>query len=122
MPTLELILPYPPTTNHYWRHVGNKVLISLSGRHYRSNVQKLLLLQRVKPIEGRLAVEVDVYPPDARRRDLDNIQKSLLDSLKHGGAYLDDSQIDDLHTRRCEKVLDGKVVVRIRELDIPEVR
>jgi hypothetical protein len=29
----------------------------------------------------------DLAPPDRRRRDIDNVQKPLLDALQHGGAY-----------------------------------
>ena len=30
--TLELELPWPPSVNHYYRHVGPRVLISRDGR------------------------------------------------------------------------------------------
>jgi hypothetical protein len=35
---LTLVLPWPPTTNTYYRSVGGKVLISRAGRAYRENV------------------------------------------------------------------------------------
>ena len=41
----------------------------------------------MKPLSGNLSVAIDMCPPDRRRRDVDNIQKSLLDALMHGGAY-----------------------------------
>jgi hypothetical protein len=67
----------------------------------------------VRPIAGRLAVTIDVHPPDRRRRDLDNALKALLDALQHGGAYHDDAQIDDLHIRRGACVSGGRVCVRL---------
>lgn len=111
---LTLELPYPPSVNHYWRNFKGRVLISREGRDYREAVRWALLAQRVVRQVGRLAVEVDVYPPDNRRRDLDNTQKGLLDSLAHGGAYSDDSQIDQLVLTRCEVTRGGRVVVRIK--------
>ena len=33
----------------------------------------MAILAGVKPLSGRLDVQVDVYPPDNRRRDLDNL-------------------------------------------------
>jgi Holliday junction resolvase RusA-like endonuclease len=44
---------------------------------------------------------------------VDNIQKSLLDALMHGGAYHDDSQISKLTIERREVFPGGKVLVRI---------
>ncbi len=69
-----------------------------------------------KPLAGKLAVEVEIYPPDNRRRDVDNIQKALLDALQHGGAYVDDSQIVKLSLEKHEPLPGGRTVVKIREL------
>lgn len=110
---IAIELPYPPTVNTYWRHVGRKVLISRKGREYRDTVGVLLMANRVRCQAGRLCVEVDVYPPDERTRDLDNILKALLDSLGHGRAYDDDSQIDQIVLTRIATVKGGGVVVRI---------
>ena len=46
----------------------------------------------------------DFYPPDRRRRDLDNLQKSLWDAIQYGGGYRDDSQIKDFecHMARAD--------------------
>ena len=38
----------------------------------------------IKPLTGKLVVDVEVFPPDNRRRDIDNVQKALLDALEHG--------------------------------------
>ena len=116
---MELELPFPPSVNHLWRRVGCRTLLSREGRAYRQRVQKLLAMPGRMPIEGRLAVTIEVHPPDRRRRDLDNLQKALLDSVGHAGVYRDDSQIDDLHIRRRECVPGGRVRVRVEPLDPP---
>lgn len=72
---------------------------------------------RVTTIDARLAVVVDLYPPDKRRRDVDNICKALLDAMQHAGVYEDDSQIDDLHIRRRDVVPPGRVVVQITAME-----
>lgn len=113
---LELNLPYPPSINHYWRRVGARTLISRGGRVFRQAVCSILAAYAVKPLNGPLAVEVQVHPPDKRRRDVDNVQKALLDALQHGGAYVDDSQIVRLAIEKREPVEGGKTIVRIREL------
>ena len=62
---------------------------------------------------GDLFVSIDVWFPDRRRRDLDNLTKSTLDAIQHAGVYEDDSQICDLHIRKCGLKAGGEIVVRI---------
>ena len=112
---LHLELPYPPSINHYFRHLGSKVVISRRGRAFRVRVWWLLRTMRVRPMTGELAVVVDVFPPDRRRRDIDNVQKALLDALQHGGLYEDDSQIVKLDIERRGCVSRGRTIVRIQE-------
>ena len=112
---IELELPYPPSVNHYYRNVGPRTLISREGRRYRDRVGAILASLNIRPFLGPLVVRVEVYPPDRRRRDLDNLQKSLWDALQHGGAYLDDNQITKFTVERCQSTPDGKVIVRIEE-------
>lgn len=92
-------LPYPPSVNRYWRRVGNKTLISKEGRTYRERVITIMRACRIPSAVGYLAVTVDLYPPDRRRRDIDNTMKALLDAMAAGGAYEDDSQIKELTIR-----------------------
>jgi Holliday junction resolvase RusA-like endonuclease len=110
---IEVELPFPPSVNHYYRHVGPRTLISRKGRRFRENVTLVLAALGVRPLDGPLDVEVDVFPPDRRRRDIDNVQKALLDSLQHGGAYEDDSQIVRLVIEKREVFPGGRVIVTI---------
>jgi len=118
--TAKLSLPYPPSVNHYWRRVGPRTLISREGRTFRKNVCALLGGggPRQPPYGGRIALAMDAFPPDRRRRDLDNLQKSVCDALEHAGLYKDDSQIDLLLTRRGEVVPNGNLVVRLMALPL----
>lgn len=114
---VEYELPYPPSVNHYWRHVGARTLISRGGRAFRANVCSILAASGVTPLVGPLAMEVMVHPPDRRRRDIDNVQKALLDALQHGGAYADDSQIVKLSIEKGDPVKGGKSLVRIKVVE-----
>jgi len=117
---LTLSLPYPPSINHYWRHVGYRTLISREGRTFRRNVCALLGGggPRRPPAGGRIALCMDAFPPDHRRRDLDNITKAVLDALQHAGVYEDDSQIDLLIIGRQTVVPDGRLDVRVMDLPL----
>ena len=97
-----LIIPFPPSVNRIWRSVGGRVLLSRDGRAYRDAVAREWLLARLQGHGTRpLAVDIQAWMPDNRRRDLDNLQKASLDALAKAGAFSDDSQRVDLRIRRA---------------------
>ena len=114
---LQFDLPYPPSVNHYWRRVGARTLISRQGRAFRERVCSLLALKRLHPLDGWLKVHLQIYPPDRRRRDVDNIQKPVLDALQHAGVYHDDFQIVSLRTDRMQPVQDGRLEVTVTQVN-----
>tara|TARA_R110000824_G_scaffold82382_2_gene206462 strand:- start:2934 stop:3233 length:300 start_codon:yes stop_codon:yes gene_type:complete len=75
-----------------------------------------------KTLTGRLAVRVEGYAPDKRKRDVDNWNKAILDSIEHSGlVFLDDNQVDHLETIRREVVpRAGFVVVSIAVLEFED--
>ena len=114
-------LPWPPTLNHYWRRVGARTLISQSGREYRRAICGLLAGgrgPRKPPAGGRIALAMDAFPPDRRRRDLDNLPKAVQDSLAHAGVYEDDSQIDLLIVRRRQVVRGGRLDIHLHDIPL----
>ena len=114
--SLSLELPWPPSVNHYWRKYRNRMVISEKGLAYRGRVDAVVSRAPSPPLLGRLAVSVVAFPPDRRVRDLDNLLKSLLDSLQTTGVYRDDSQIDRLAIERREIQRPGWVWVRVEEI------
>ena len=116
---LTLTLPWPPSTNTYWRHptkgrLAGRHLISEQGRAYREAVAIQVLAQNGRQLlDCPLAIDIEVFMPDRRRRDLDNLLKSLLDSMTHAGVWADDSQIHDLRIRRGPH-LGGMVKVAVQ--------
>lgn len=120
--SFEATLPWPPTVNTYYRHkvIGKlaTVYVTQEGKAYRKAVNLCLMEHGVKTyeLEGDLRVEIEVFPPDKRKRDIDNLLKSLLDSLTHAQVWKDDNQISDLRIFRNKQIA-GLVKVRVYEIN-----
>ena len=114
MTTYEYHLAYPPSVNKTWRHKGGQFYVSQKTKAYRVDVLAAVLSQGQPPRLGcPLAVHLFVSPPDARRRDLDNIFKTCLDALALAGVFVDDSQIVELSAKREAVAKPGGVLVRV---------
>lgn len=114
-----LKLPWPPSVNSYYgRTRSGQVYIKAKGKEFRELVIEVLkeIPERLDTLGERLQVWIEAFPPDRRRRDLDNIKKSLLDSLTHAGVYEDDCLIDDVRCVRREVSKPGHVLVHVAEL------
>lgn len=113
---ISFSLSWPPSVNTYWRRNGSVYFINKKGIAYRKEVLVTCHEFRNAFIDQqRLKVVIDAYPPDKRRRDLDNHLKSLLDAIEKASVYKDDEQIDELTIKRC-KPNSGKVDISIEEI------
>ena len=101
-------LPVPPSVNHYWLPCkgSNKRRISPEGKVYRMHVACLVgrimegfFIKQKHEIgpEECLSITGEYFVPDNRRRDLDNILKSLFDSFTDAKLWHDDVQISEIH-------------------------
>ena len=91
-------------------------MVSKRGRIYRDDVYLAIVVRRPHMLIGPLELEIDMHPPDGKRRDVDNILKATLDALKFAKVYEDDSQVKKLTVERLGVVKGGKLVIRIREV------
>lgn len=104
---MTLTLPYPPSTNHAYTVANGRKIKSATARAYANEVA-WRVADHVRTGEQppqdfateRLDVHIDVSPPDARRRDIANIEKLVIDAVAHQLGF-DDSQIDVLTLRRA---------------------
>lgn len=114
---IELSLPYPPSVNHLYATVRGRRVLSKKGREYKSSIAELVALQKHAPeLKGDIGVMIDLYPPDRRRRDIDNPVKPLLDALTKSGIWSDDSQVKLLSVQMGPKRQPASCVVNIYEL------
>lgn len=116
MTPIEFTLPWPPSVNHYWRNFRGRMVIGARGRAYRHAAIAAIRDQRIPAdgLGGPLSVTLIAFPPDRRRRDLDNLQKALLDAVVAAGVIEDDSNIDELTVSRGAVWPRGAVWVRIK--------
>lgn len=118
---MKLTLPFPPSVNTYWRApnkgpLAGRHLISAAGRKYQSDACAAIIeqLRRLpKPSTTPAAVAITLFPPDLRRRDLDNYNKALFDALTHAGVWEDDSQVKRMLMEWGPVVSKGKVEITI---------
>lgn len=122
---MKLKLPFPPSVNTYWRApnkgpLKGRHLISEAGRKFRSEACAAIIdqLRRLpKPSTEPAAVEILLYPPDSRNRDIDNYNKALFDALTHAGVWEDDSQVKRLLVEWGPVVNGGMVEITISRFE-----
>lgn len=120
---VHLVLPPALSANRYWRpvRIGNHITIvpTKEAKAYRSEVALLAKQAGARPVQGRVALKVRLFParpqdwakraakdPDnwddgVRSIDLDNALKVLLDALKNI-AFDDDAWVRKIDAERCE--------------------
>lgn len=122
---MKLVLPFPPSVNTYWRApnkgpLAGRHLISAKGRAYQSAACAAIVeqLRRLpKPTSAAAAVEIILFPPDARRRDIDNYNKALFDALTHAGVWEDDSQVKRMLVEWGPVTREGRVEITISKYE-----
>ena len=118
MRKMKFTFPYPPTLNTLYATFRGRRIKSSAGKKYEKDVGKIVLMTAdTERLLGSVFVEILVYPPDNRRRDLDNIVKIIFDSLGKANVFSDDSQIDHFTVIRKNKAKHGYVKVLVQEIN-----
>lgn len=87
---------------------------------YKIKVQDIVIDQQARKFgSSPISLQIWVYPPDRRKRDISNIIKIVEDSLQDAGIYDDDFQINLLVVERGKILKGGKVTVIIDEINEP---
>jgi Holliday junction resolvase RusA-like endonuclease len=103
-------LPVPPSSNVYWRCWRGRMVKSAEARAYAKLVWVEARRQKAKPVKAPAEVGLTIHwTRKARRGDLDNRLKVIIDALK-GLAWSDDKLIASIHAERSEGSCDGVVV------------
>lgn len=110
---MKFRLPYPPSVNNYLRFTTKGyAYLTADAKKYKQSAKLRALTQGVEPIkEGEVVMHLTVFRP-AKRGDIDNVLKVLLDAL-NGVAYTDDKQIGELQIARFDDPSDPRVEIWI---------
>ena len=111
---IHITLPTPPSANRYWRNARGRTYVSKEAKTYKTTVGWIARTVIDEPLTDNVAVALRWYRP-AKRGDLDNIIKVTLDALNKI-AYVDDSQIVELHAYRYDDKDNPRMEVEIQRL------
>ena len=112
---LELSI-MPPSVNSLWVNKPNGRYKSKKGKIFEETARNELKKQfRYKPLTSGLKVHISLYFKDKRKRDIDNYNKAILDSMTEI-VYEDDSQIEELNVKKLVGCGFNKVEIELEEL------
>lgn len=125
---IKLTLPYPPSSNRYWRSRAYKTKTgtyavntypSEVAKEYKDEIHMRLWVWKRRnpgaelPIKGEVGYRVKVFRPQ-KSGDLSNRLKVLEDALQ-GLIFLDDKQITEIYAERFDDKFDPRVEIEIYE-------
>ncbi|MBD3768001.1 MAG: RusA family crossover junction endodeoxyribonuclease [Gammaproteobacteria bacterium] len=111
---MKLTLPFPPSINGYWRAYSGRQIISAKGREYRADVIKQMFYEHMPRYECEIEVHITLYPPDRRKRDIDNYIKAVFDAMTHAKVWVDDSQVSKMTVERGAVCKPGYVSLTVQ--------
>lgn len=122
MPELRFTIQgIPPSVGHYnaYRVVtprhGKPFVQCYPTAQAKSWCDDVARIVKGRGLSGeRFTVSYMLYLPDARRRDVDNAAKQILDSLVKAGAIHDDSAVSELHAYKRIDRQNPRTVIVIR--------
>ena len=96
-----------PKTNRYVRRRNGAVFIPPRVKNWQKRALWELKNQwEGEPIESRVSVDITLILPNNRKRDIDNMLKSLWDVMERAGVLRNDNLIYEVRT--IKKVVKGQ--------------
>lgn len=110
-----------PKSNRYIRRKNGKVFKPPRVVNWEARALWELKHQyRGEPIDYEISVDIVLVLPNRRKRDIDNMLKSLWDVMEKAGVIKNDNLIYEVRTvKKIEKGKEG-VFIRIRKFDEKE--
>ncbi len=111
---MKITLDYPPSANVYWRMANNRLYLSEAANDFKAMTMYLCASAGFEPLEGDVSVRLKFFRP-RKSGDLDNRIKVCLDALQ-GYAYVDDSQVVEIHATRHDDKDCPRVEVEVTQV------
>ena len=109
---------FPTVTGNHYKTINfarRKVFVTKAGQMYRLAIKADLMGSgAVKGYDVPLSVKMKIVPPDRRRRDIDNICKTLFDALTLAGLWTDDKLIKHLTVEVTDPMKPGHVELEVQ--------
>jgi crossover junction endodeoxyribonuclease RusA len=115
---LTIALPWPPSANNlYPTGSDGKRHPSRDAMEFRQTASRIVQVEMMRhkfaPITGDVFVSLLLIPPDARRFDIDNRCKAVIDALEAGGMFANDAQVKHLEVRNLGPIRPGEAVANV---------
>jgi len=115
--TYQITLPYPPSTNVYYRNYNGVTVVSKESALFKREVWLAVYKLGFPPkFNTKISLLIEFYGKKGGKRDLDNCIKATQDALQDAGVFIDDYNIDDLRVVRRGRCEGGKIVCTITEI------
>lgn len=116
----EFEMPWPPSVNSLRACVRGRMITTKRGRDYFNIAIKHLdsIGLSGEGLSGVVRIGLDLHPPTNRKYDCSNMLKAYEDALVKSGFIIDDSQIEYMWIRKCEKKDCGKISISVCLSDI----
>lgn len=113
---MDFEIPFLPiSVNACWRSTqGGRVYKSKRYMQFLKDMDAFLETVEYDKLEGELIMNVDFFCRSKRKRDLDNLLKSLIDSLE-GRLFENDNQIVEIHSKKFIGCNDDKTILSLVE-------
>ena len=107
----------PLSTNHIYRHAGKFTYMTAEGKSLKESYQWQAKVQcKQKMFASEIKVKIKLFFGDKRKRDIDNHNKIVLDSLTNI-VWVDDSLIMELYIIKDYDKQDPRVELEIETVD-----
>ena len=106
----------PVSVNASYRSFKNRVYKSQRLRDFEKKMEDIFdSFENVEILQGKLSIDVTFEMKGSRKRDLDNMMKSLLDSLE-GKVFENDSEIYEMNVRKIANCKEDKTIISIKQI------
>lgn len=124
MTAIHLTISYPPTSNHNTTVAEGRRISSAKYRSWRKLAEwEAKLSAAGRRIEGPYHITYVAQRPDRRRRDVENLPKSLSDAIQAAGVIRDDADCErsTVEWSAAGPTKDPKVFVLIEPISVGAV-